>query len=190
MKENNQDDLGLDARIAARLKALRSERGWSLDVLAERCGVSRATLSRLENGDVSPTATVLGKLCSAYGLPLSQLMAMVETAFEPLVPHDGQTVWVDPETGFQRRSVSPPSQSLAAEMLDCALPPDTCLDYARPPRPGLEHHLFLLEGSLEMTVEDEKFKLEAGDCLRYRLHGSNRFRTGPDKPARYVLVMV
>lgn len=190
MITQDNEAAGLDARIATRLKALRTDRGWSLDALAEKCGVSRATLSRLEKGEVSPTAAVLGKLCSAHGLPLSRLMAMVETTFDPLMPHDQQTVWVDPETGFRRRSVSPPSQTLRAEMLECELPPDTCLDYAQPPRPGLEHHLFLLEGHLQMTVEDETFDLEPGDCLRYRLHGSNRFRTGPHHPARYVLVMV
>ena len=56
--ENTTIDVDLDRRIAQRLKALRLARGWSLDELAGMAGVSRATLSRLENAEVSPTASV------------------------------------------------------------------------------------------------------------------------------------
>ncbi len=57
----------IDRRIAQRLKTLRAERGWSLDELAGRSEISRATLSRLENAEVSPTASALGKLAAAVG---------------------------------------------------------------------------------------------------------------------------
>ena len=99
-------DPDLDQRLAGRLKALRLARGWSLDELAGRAGVSRATLSRLENAEVSPTANVLGKLCGAYGLTMSRLMRMVEDDFAPLVLAAAQALWVDDSTGFTRRSVS------------------------------------------------------------------------------------
>ena len=74
----------LSNRLADHLKKLRLDREWSLDQLATRCGVSRATLSRVENAEVSPTAEVLGKLCTAFALPLSRLLAQVEEAFTPL----------------------------------------------------------------------------------------------------------
>jgi len=54
----------LDRRIARRLAQLRNEHGWSLDVLAERTGISRATLSRIERSELSPTAAMLAGLCS------------------------------------------------------------------------------------------------------------------------------
>ena len=62
--------------------------------------MSRATLSRLENAEISPTASVLGKLCAAYGLPMSRLMMMVEADFPPLVTADEQPVWRDPAIDF------------------------------------------------------------------------------------------
>src|SRR5215471_18062608 len=100
-------DNAIDRLIAQRLKDLRAERGWSLDELAQRSRVSRATLSRLENAEVSPTATVLGRLCAAHGLTLSRLMRMVEDDFVPLLRREEQPVWTDPENGFRRRSISP-----------------------------------------------------------------------------------
>src|SRR5579871_6000486 len=113
MEDTYTDTTSIDWHIAQRLKRLRAERGWSLDELARRSSVSRATLSRLENAEVSPTASVLGKLCSAYGLTMSRLMHMVEDDFVSLIRRDVQAVWIDPSIGFRRRQVSPPAQTLA-----------------------------------------------------------------------------
>jgi transcriptional regulator with XRE-family HTH domain len=190
METPPSDQSSIDRRIAQRLKGLRAERAWSLDELARRSDVSRATLSRLENAEVSPTASVLGKLCAAHGLPMSRLMRMVEDDFVPLVRRDAQPVWTDPEIGFRRRSVSPPAQTLAAEVLECELDPSTRIAYDRPPRPGLEHHLLLLEGQLEVTVDAQTHDLRPGDCLRYQLFGSSAFATPGQSGARYVLFML
>lgn len=179
-----------DHRLAQRLRALRSERGWSLDDLANRSGISRATLSRLENAEVSPTASVLGKLCAAYGLTMSRLMRMVEDDFVPLLRRADQPVWTDPETGFRRRSVSPPAQSLAAEVLECELQPATRIAYDAPPRPGLEHYLHLIAGQLEITVDGHTHLLESGDCLRYQLFGPSAFATSARLGARYFLFIL
>lgn len=180
----------LTARLAHRLRSLRSDRGWSLDDLAGRSGVSRATLSRLENAGVSPTAEVLGKLCAAFSLPMSRLLMMVEDGFAAHVVYAEQTEWEDPATGLTRRQVSPPANALAAEVVEVHLPPDTAIAYDTPPRPGQEHHLVLLDGALSLTVGDHRHDLTAGDCLRYHLTGPSRFRTGPQRGARYLLVLV
>ena len=184
------DDTAIDRRIAERLKALRKDRGWSLDELAKRSGVSRATLSRVENAEVSPTAAVLGKLCAAYGLTMSRLMHMVEDDFAPIVRRDAQLIWTDPEIGFRRRSISPPAQALAGEALECELDPGTRIDYGEPPRPGLEHHLLLIEGRLTVNIDRQRHDLRPGDCLRYQLFGASAFATPPETSARYVLFMV
>ena len=176
--------------MASRLKALRHERGWSLDQLAARTAVSRATLSRLENGEVSPTANVLGRLCAAFGVTLSRLMHLVEGDFEARLPQAAQSLWTDPETGFERRSVSPPSQMLAGEVIEGSLRPGSHIAYAAPPRPGLEHHLVMLDGRLTVRVGDVDHTLGPGDCLRYQLHGPSAFTTPPDAGARYLLFMV
>jgi len=190
METDILDDATIDLRIARRLKTLRAGRGWSLDDLASRSGVSRATLSRLENADVSPTANVLGKLCAAYGLTMSRLMHMIEDGFAPLVRRDAQPVWTDPSSGFRRRSVSPPAQTLAGEALECELEPGTHIAYDATPRPGLEHHLVLLKGRLDVTLEGQTHTLKPGDCLRYQLYGPSAFATPDDTGARYILFMV
>lgn len=179
-----------DLRLAERLKRLRSERAFSLDDLAGLSGVSRATLSRLENAEVSPTANVLGRLCAVYGLTMSRLMLMVEEGFEPLVRRNAQPVWTDPSIGFRRRSISPPVLTLAGEVLECELEAGANIAYDRPPRPGLEHHLVMIDGALTVTIEGTAHELKSGDCLRYQLFGRSAFATPKDRGARYMLFMV
>ncbi|MCV0395841.1 MAG: XRE family transcriptional regulator [Rhizobiaceae bacterium] len=179
-----------DRALAERLRALRVARGWSLETLAAMSGVSRATLSRLETGETSPTASQLGRLCAAHGMTLSRLMAMVEDGFAACLPRAEQPVWTDRTTGFTRRLVSPPSRALAGEAIEGELAPGASIDYKRPPRPGLEHHLVMLEGKLELTVDGRHHALGPGDCLRYQLHGESRFATPPTSGARYLIFMV
>lgn len=190
MENTHLDPLSVDQLIAQRLRSLRVERGWSLDELARRSNVSRATLSRLENAEVSPTTSVLGKLCTAFGLTLSRLMYLVEDDFVPLIRRSTQPIWVDQSVGFRRRSVSPPTHALAAEALECELERGTHITYDRPPRLGLEHHLLLIDGQLEVSVNGQTYSLQAGDCLRYQLFGPSSFTTPEHCAARYLLFLV
>ena len=182
-------DRDVEYRLAARLARLRADRGWSLDGLAERTGISRATLSRLERGELSPTASMLGRLCTVFGWTLSRLMAEAETRAASLVEAAAQAEWTDPGSGYRRRMVSPPAPGLRGELVEVRLPAGATVTFETSPVPGLEHHLWVLEGSLTLEVEGTPFALGAGDCLRYVLHGPTRFTTGR-RAARYAIAMV
>jgi len=179
-----------DADLAQRLKELRAEQKWSLDQLAEKSGVSRGTLSRLEKGEVSPTANVLGKLCAAYGLTMSRLIAMVETQFKAHIPVLDQKVWYDSDYSFKRKLVSPPSAQLSAEVIECELISGAEISYDKSPKLGLEHHLIMRAGELQVTIEGKEYHLLEGDCLRYRLSGSSKFRARGDTNSNYTLVII
>ncbi|HWA48738.1 MAG TPA: helix-turn-helix transcriptional regulator, partial [Dongiaceae bacterium] len=77
----------LDAQIALRIRAEREARDWSLDELAQRSGVSRAMISKVERQESSPTAVLLGKLSAAFGLTLSQLLVRAEQGQAGLAVH-------------------------------------------------------------------------------------------------------
>ncbi|MBC2859418.1 helix-turn-helix domain-containing protein [Stappia sp. 28M-7] len=174
--------------LADHLRSLRADRGLTLQELAENSGVSRATLSRIENGEVSPTAETLGRMASAFGLPLSQLLAPLEPEFPPLLRRADQSIWSDPESGFTRRSVSPPSSGLKLEIIECEIAPDQRISYDRPAVPGHEHHLVMIAGRLTLTVDGERRDLYPGDCLRYRLFGTTVFETA-EHGARYLIAL-
>src|SRR5215510_6496527 len=168
-------DLELERRIAQQLARLRGERSWSLETLAEKTGISRPTLSRLERGELSPTAAMLGKLCTVYGWTLSRLMAEVETRPPNLVAAATQAEWTDPESGYRRRIVSPPSPRLRGELVEVRMPAGARVTFEQAPMEGLEHHLWMIDGALTLDVEGSYFTLRPGDCLRYILRGPSLF---------------
>ncbi|MEB8339644.1 helix-turn-helix domain-containing protein [Streptomyces endophyticus] len=180
----------VDARLGARLAELRAERGWSLGELAERSGVSRSTLSRAERAEISPTAALLNRLCAVYGRTMSQLLSEVESAPVHVVRVADQPVWRDDSTGFARRSVSPPQAGLRGEVVEGTLEPYADIAYDRPPVPGLEQHIWVLDGALDLTVQGTTHHLETGDCLRFRLWGPTHFHCPGPAPVRYALMVV
>jgi transcriptional regulator with XRE-family HTH domain len=180
----------MDVRLGARLAELRAQHGWSLGELAERSGVSRSTLSRAERAETSPTASLLNRLCGVYGRTMSQLLSEVEAQPALLLRAAEQPVWEDRTSGFVRRSVSPPHTGLRGELVEGRLAAGADIAYDRPPVPGLEQHIWVLEGALDVTAQDAERHLDTGDCLRLRVWGPTRFRCpGPDD-ARYVLAVV
>jgi len=75
-------------------------------------------------------------------------------------------------------------------VIECSLGPATHISYPEPSKPGLEHHLVMLEGNLRLTVGNVVHELRPGDCLRYVLHGATEFATRDGAGARYILFMV
>ncbi|MER6222777.1 helix-turn-helix domain-containing protein [Streptomyces sp900105755] len=180
----------VDARLGGRLAQLRAEHGWSLGELAERSGISKSTLSRAERAETSPTAALLNRLCNVYGRTMSQLLSEVEAAPAPVLRAAEQQLWEDRASGFVRRSVSPPHGGLRGELVEGRLAPGADIAYDRPPVPGLEQHIWVLDGNLAVTAEGTEHLLDAGDCLRLRVWGPTRFRCAGPARTRYVLAVV
>ncbi|WP_028104940.1 helix-turn-helix domain-containing protein [Pseudoduganella violaceinigra] len=176
-------------RLLRRLADLREMRALSLEELAAQSGISRATLSRLERGETSPTAEMLGKLCAVYGLPMSRLIAEVEQAPVQLIRRAEQAEWHDASTGFVRRMVSPPARGFGAELIEGRLPAGAAIDYAQPPVRGLEQHMWMLSGVLDYTIDGATHRLQAGDCLRFHLYGATHFSCPGPEPAHYLIAI-
>lgn len=182
-------DIDLDRRLGARLKGLRQARGLTLEQLAERSGVSRAMISRVERGESSPTAALLDRLCAGLGVLLSALFRE-EAQAGPLARRSEQPVWTDPDSGYVRRSVSPAGTGSRLEIVEVEMPAGArvLLDA---PRGGfrLDQQLWLLEGELSLTVSGREHRLAAGDCLAMLLDGPIAFHNPGEVPARYAVVL-
>ena len=152
--------------------------------------MSRSTLSRAERAEISPTASLLNRLCAVYGRTMSQLLSEVEAEPALLVRAAEQAVWEDRAAGFVRRSVSPPHAGLRGELVEGRLTAGADIAYDRPPVPGLEQHIWVLDGRLEVTAQDAEHRLDTGDCLRLRVWGPTRFRCPGPEGAHYALAVV
>src|SRR5215207_2467660 len=94
-------------RLGERVRELRRERGLTLEALAERSGVSRAMISKVERGEKNPTLVVAAKVAEGLGVSLSQLVGFDERREVIVVPRGRQMVMRDSRTGFERRLLSP-----------------------------------------------------------------------------------
>ncbi len=182
----------LDGRIAARLLAERTSRGWSLEQLAERSGVSRAMISKVERGESSPTAAVLGRLSAAFGLTLSQLLARAEQGTGRLLNRaEEQERWRDPDTGFERRAMTPPGSASPLELVWGELPSKARIDYPASAFTFIEdQQIVVIAGRLTFTQGSQAYQLRAGDCLRLDPPADCRFENPGGTPCRYVVAVL
>ena len=183
------DEGQFERQLADRLATLRTAAGWSLDELAAKSGVSRATLSRLERAETSPTATLLSRLARAYGLPLSRLLAEAEALPVRLLRAADQPRWHDVQSGFERLMRCPPLAGFATEVIEARLAAAAELVYEEPTVMRLEHHLCLLEGGLRLNLQGQDFELGAGDSISFRVLGRSVFANPGTESARYLLAM-
>jgi transcriptional regulator with XRE-family HTH domain len=189
MDEAATDLDSLDRAIGERIKALRGARGLTLEALAEKAGVSRAMLSRIERGESNPTAQLLGRVCAGLDVTLSALFAETEQPSSPLARRAAQVVWRDPASGYVRRAVTPPNCGAAADIVDVEFPAGASVTMESSRTPPMDQQIVLLAGRMELTVGDVTHRLEAGDCLHMRLGQPVGFHNPGSKPAHYLVVV-
>ena len=173
--------------IAVALRGERDLRKWSIAELADRSGVSKAMISKIERKEVSPTAAVLGRLSGAFGVPLSVLIASAEKAGERLAVAQGQPVWADPETGYVRKAISPPGAS--AELIEVTLPPQVRIPYPAAAFAFQHQQIWLVEGALQFAEGSLVHDLKEGDCLLLGPPSDCVFFNPGNKPSRYLVVL-
>jgi transcriptional regulator with XRE-family HTH domain len=153
-------------RIAHRLRLERDARDWSLADLAERSGVSKATISKIEREEMSPTAVLLVRLAGAFDLTLAGLLLRAEGERERLARATDQPVWRDPETGYLRKQVFSRTDH-PLEIIQVELPAGRRVllpasSYAR-----IRQVVWVQAGDLVILEGGERHLLHAGDCLGF-----------------------
>ena len=178
----------LSARLAQRLRLERDSRGWSLADLAERSGVSKATISKIERVEVSPTAVVLVRLAAAFDLTFAGLMLRAESQGDRLTRAAEQPVWRDPETGYLRKQVfSRPDHPL--EIVKVELPAGQHVVLPASSYAHIRQALWVQTGNLVITEAGERHELDAGDCLGFGPPSEVTFANETAAPCVYVVVL-
>jgi transcriptional regulator with XRE-family HTH domain len=180
----------IHARIAARVRALRSRHGMTLDALATRCDVSRSMISLIERGESSPTAVVLEKIATGLGVPLASLFDDPAAQASPLSRRQDRTPWRDPQSGYVRCNISPPGYPSPLQIVEVELPAGALVAYETGAREvSIHQQVWVQEGCLELTVGSEQHRLEEGDCLAMQVNVPITFRNPGRLAARYLVVL-
>jgi transcriptional regulator with XRE-family HTH domain len=179
------DDAG--ARIAARLRLERDSRGWSLADVAERSGVSKAMISKIERDEVSPTAVLLVRLAGAFDLTLAGLLLRAEGQGR-LTRATEQPVWRDPKSGYLRKQVfNRPDHPL--EIIEVELPARQQVVLPASSYAHIRQAVWVRSGHLVMIEAGERHLLGPGDCLGFGPPSEVTFANETSAPCSYVVVL-
>jgi transcriptional regulator with XRE-family HTH domain len=175
-------------QIARRLRLERDMRGWSLGDLAGRSGVSKATISKIEREEVSPTAVILVRLASAFDLTLAGLLLRAEGAGERLSRAAEQPVWRDPETGYVRKQVfSRPDHPL--EVIQVDLPAGRRVVFPASSYAHIRQAVWVQTGELVIREGSHWHLLSAGDCLGFGSPSEVTLANEAAAPCVYLVVL-
>src|SRR4051794_19041534 len=135
------------ARIARRIKLERDARSWSLAELAERSGVSKAAISKIEREENSPTAGILVRLAAAFALTGAGLPLRAEGDGGRRSRAEDQPVGRDPATRYRRRQVfSRPGHPV--ELVQVELPAGQHVTFPASSYAQIRQVVWVQEGSL------------------------------------------
>ncbi|MCM2561179.1 XRE family transcriptional regulator [Lutimaribacter sp. EGI FJ00015] len=72
-RASGEDETTEPLNLGSRVRELRKARDWTLEQAAGQAGLARSTLSKIENGQMSPTYEALKKLATGLGISVPQL---------------------------------------------------------------------------------------------------------------------
>jgi transcriptional regulator with XRE-family HTH domain len=170
--------------LGERLRALRAAKGWTLDELAERSGLSKPFLSRLESGSRQPSIAAVLTLARAYGVPMGSLFDSHQEDESCLVIHAGSTtlrrgngIEYLPLSGASRFNLQPMRAMIS------------------PLRPGAERYqhegeewLYVISGRLKLQVGEKEYELQIGDAAHFDSRQPHRLDALDGKAAEVILV--
>jgi transcriptional regulator with XRE-family HTH domain len=184
MKEN---DIGF--LLAKRLRTERERRGWSLGVLAAHSGVSKTMIAKIERGEASPTAMLLGRLSGAFELTLSTLLALAEGGASRLMKASDQPTWIDPHSGYVRRQIAPRCE-IPLDLVEVNLPAGAEVLFPASSYTFIRQMIWVLEGHLTFHEGDLRREMEAGDCLALGPPADCVFHNTGSAPCRYLVIVL
>ena len=179
-----------EARIARRIRLERDTRFWSLADLAARSGVAKATISKIERQEMSPTAVTLLKLATAFDLTLAGLLLRAEAEEGRLSRAADQPLWQDPETGYLRRQIFSRAD-FPLELVQVTMPPGQSVTLPAASFARIRQLLVVQSGALVLTeAGNDRHQLAAGDCLAFGPPADTIFANESAEPCTYSVFLM
>lgn len=164
-------------RLGPRLRAARQERGWTLDELAERAGMSASTLSRLESGKRQASLELLLPLTRQLGIRVDDLLEPRDRdprVHRSAIRREGMTIAPLTREESEVRAFKITYHPDAPERA-----PQT--------HPGHEW-LYVMSGRLQLTLGEQELVLGRGEAAEFDTAVPHRMRTAGARPAEVISI--
>ncbi len=183
-----------EMRVGEKVKKLREEKGMSLGELAEKSGFSSALLSQVENHMISPPLGTLIKLAQAMDVAIGHFFD--DNAEAPFViVRSGERKHISRvaskegvKFGYSYESLAQDKKNRFMEPFLVTLEPATKKDRNAFSHDG-EEFIFVLEGEMEVTLEDHTDLLKPGDSIYFDSKLRHRVECSGEGNARILAVI-
>jgi transcriptional regulator with XRE-family HTH domain len=176
--------------VCQRIGQLRSDRGWSLEILSQASGVSRSMLSQIEREQANPTLAVTVKIASAFGMTVAELVEQSH-----VLPNIDVIRGTDSSHLFREddnctiRTLSPLNLEKDVEIYEVRLVPGGVLASAAHFE-GTREFLTVQKGNVQVTSATEQTALSKGDSASYRADVAHQIaNTGRSEAVVFLVVI-
>lgn len=158
----------INRHLGARVKQLRSDRGWSLEGLANASGVSRSMLSQIEREQANPTLAVTLRIAQAFGMTLGELLEVPGASSAVTVIRSNDHAFHYRSDKFSRvRTLSPLNLEKDVEFYEVQLQPSGALRSSAHFE-GTREFLTVQKGQVRVESAADAEDLGPGDSATYR----------------------
>lgn len=176
------------AAVARNVRRLRQERGWSLDVLAARAGLSKGMLIHVEQQRTNPSLQTLCRLAEAVGVSLARLVELDEApAVRVLAAEQAAVLWRG-GAGSEARLVVGSDRSEHLELWEWRLAPGQA-HRSEAHAPGTQELLHVADGALVLEVDGHDHPVEPGGAAVFQADRPHAYRNDAPTALRFALVV-
>jgi transcriptional regulator with XRE-family HTH domain len=177
------------ASIAGQVRGLRQVRGWSLDELASRSGVSKGMVVQIEGARTNPSIGTLCRLAEAFGVSIGRLIeAPAEPVVRVIAADETPALWQGPAGGAAHllRGVNEPA---FVDLWRWRLMPGEHQS-ADDHTPGTRELMHVHTGVLTVRVDQTPYLVRAGDTIDFRADKPHEYRNDGAEPVTLTMVVV
>lgn len=183
-----EDGDALISTLAQNLKRLRTRQGLSLERLSARSGVSRSMLGQIELGRSAPSISILWKVARSLNVPFSALTTPSGDGGTVVLRADQAKSLSSRDGRFISRALFPFTAERRTEFYELRLA-FLGHEIADPHAPGTTENLVVTRGRVEITVDDQRHELAAGDAIRFEADVPHAYRNiGRDDAVMYLVM--
>lgn len=176
-------------RLGERIRALRLEKGMTLEKLSTACGVSRSMLSQIERHQANPTLGVTWRIAEAFGLSLDELVqAPAAGSVFHLIRRSDPTYHFRSERRCAIRTLSPLHLEKEIEIYEAVIEPGGELR-SRPHYKNTEEFLTVEEGRARVEARGESVEIGVGDSVHYPADVDHAIVNAGSRRLRFYLVV-
>jgi transcriptional regulator with XRE-family HTH domain len=165
--------------IGERIKTLRTEQKMTLAELGEKANLSISYLSQIERDKTSPSLTTLETIARSLNIGLRYLFES-DNEIAYVVRANRTTDATPPKTPFERQPLMPLSGNPEIEVYRITIQPQSTTGEIE--QFAGEEIIYVLDGEIIISIEEEQFILSAGDSIHYDALLKHCWRNASDPP--------